>query len=99
MYCMAATSRRPSTFRLDDRVIEGLQKVKERHGIPLTEQVHRALEMWLEAMGVQMAVSGDRVSTRLVERLAGEGRIVDDAGKQVALCEYDLSVWQEIHHL
>jgi len=94
-----SAAKRSATFRLEDDLMDGLQKVKERHGIQITEQVTRALEMWLEAMGVQMQTAGDRVSTRLVERLTGKGRILNEERKQVGLCRYDLSVWQEVHSL
>lgn len=37
-----------ATFRLDQDILDGLQRVKERDGIPVTEQVRRALRKWLE---------------------------------------------------
>jgi hypothetical protein len=34
-------------FRLDDELREGLRLVKERDGIPESEQVRRAIRRWL----------------------------------------------------
>jgi hypothetical protein len=46
------TPKTASTFRIDDELLAALQQVKERDGIPLSEQVRRALKMWLESKGV-----------------------------------------------
>jgi hypothetical protein len=48
------TPKTASTFRIDDELLDALQKVKERDGIPLSEQVRRALKMWLESKGVRL---------------------------------------------
>jgi Arc/MetJ-type ribon-helix-helix transcriptional regulator len=42
-----------TTFRLEENIVEGLRLVKERDGIPVSEQVRRALRAWLEERGVQ----------------------------------------------
>jgi antitoxin component of RelBE/YafQ-DinJ toxin-antitoxin module len=47
------TPKTASTFRIDDELLDALQKVKDRDGIPLSEQVRRALKMWLESKGVR----------------------------------------------
>jgi hypothetical protein len=47
------TSRKLANFRLDEELLEGLAFLKERDGIPLTEQVRRAVKMWLELKGVK----------------------------------------------
>lgn len=44
--------RKIATFRLDDELLQGLQEVQERDGIPPSEQARRAIRMWLEAKGV-----------------------------------------------
>ena len=87
-------AKRATTFRLDDELVDALQDVKERHGIPLTEQVTRALELWLETMGVSVRREAGRRSMRLVERVKGSGRILDEQGKELGRGNYDLSVWQ-----
>jgi hypothetical protein len=47
-----APTRKIATFRLDDDLLEGLRAVRERDGIPPSEQARRAVRMWLEAKGV-----------------------------------------------
>jgi len=39
--------QRLSAFRLPEDIIEGLQNIKQRDGIPISEQVRRALAGWL----------------------------------------------------
>jgi len=48
------TPREVASFRLDSELIEGLQVVWERDGVAPSEQVRRALKMWLESKGVQV---------------------------------------------
>jgi hypothetical protein len=43
-----------TTLRIDSRLAEGLQTVKDRDGIPISEQVRRAIEAWLESKGVKV---------------------------------------------
>lgn len=47
--------RRAATFRLDDALLDALHAVKARDGIPVNEQVRRAVLMWLESKGVKPA--------------------------------------------
>jgi hypothetical protein len=49
------TPLKPTTFRLETELMESLQIVKERDGIPVTEQVRRGILMWLESKGVKPA--------------------------------------------
>jgi hypothetical protein len=53
-----------STFRIDDELLKALRTVKERDGIPITEQVRRALLAWTESKGVQVKSAPRRVSAR-----------------------------------
>jgi len=41
--------RTATTYRLEADILEGLQRIKERDGVPVSEQVRRALRMWLES--------------------------------------------------
>jgi hypothetical protein len=43
------TPLRPTNFRLDEDMLAELQRIKERDGIPVTEQVRRALAAWIAA--------------------------------------------------
>lgn len=48
------TPKRTTTMRIDDALLEGLQVVKDREGVPISEQVRRAIEAWLKAKGVSV---------------------------------------------
>jgi len=41
------------TFRPDDEDLEEMEALRERDGIPFSEQIRRALKMWLETKGVK----------------------------------------------
>ena len=58
------TQRRVSTFRIDDELIDGLREVWERDGVPPSEQVRRAIRMWLESKGVIKKAERPRAATR-----------------------------------
>jgi hypothetical protein len=53
-YCntLNYVAKTASTFRIDDELLEGLRAVKERDGIPQSEQIRRAIAMWLESKSV-----------------------------------------------
>ena len=42
-----------STFRLDEDIVLALRDIKDREGIPATEQVRRALRAWIKFMTVR----------------------------------------------
>jgi len=52
-----------AAFRLPDELIASLQAIKERDGIPVAEQVRRALETWVQSKGVKKP-ERPRASTR-----------------------------------
>jgi len=43
-----------TAFRLELDVIDGLNRVKDRDGIPFSVQVDRALRAWLDKKGVRL---------------------------------------------
>ena len=51
-------------MRLDDELLEGLQAVKDRDGVPVSEQVRRAIEAWLKDKGIRVKAAPRRVSPR-----------------------------------
>ena len=51
---MIPTTKQQTAFRLEAEIRDGLQAVKERDGIPLSEQVRRALRAWLQEKGVSV---------------------------------------------
>jgi hypothetical protein len=44
--------RKVATFRIDDDLLAAMQKLQARDGMPLSEQIRRALRPWLESKGV-----------------------------------------------
>jgi hypothetical protein len=48
----AMSKTRILTFRPDDDVFAAMERLRERHGTPFSEQVRRALRGWLERQGV-----------------------------------------------
>jgi hypothetical protein len=44
--------KRISAFRIDEDLAEAMRVLQERDGIPQSEQMRRALRMWLESKGV-----------------------------------------------
>jgi hypothetical protein len=57
------TPLRQINFRLEAEIVEALQAIRERDGVPVTEQVRRALWAWIEAKGVKKA-ERKRAATR-----------------------------------
>lgn len=58
------TPLRQTNFRIDESMLEALSLIKERDGIPVTEQVRRALLAWFELKGVELKTDRKRASTR-----------------------------------
>ena len=54
----------PTTFRIDPELIAGLQEIRERDGVPVSEQVRRAIRDWLEKKGVKVKAAPRRAITR-----------------------------------
>lgn len=42
------SEKKQTAFRLEPEILDGLQVVKDRIGIPISEQVRRALRDWLQ---------------------------------------------------
>jgi hypothetical protein len=40
-------------FRIDPEQLAALQAIKQRDGIPLSEQVRRAIQRWIEGRGIK----------------------------------------------
>ena len=47
------TTRKITTFRIDEHLLDGLRIVTERDGITGPEQVRRAIQDWLDKKGVK----------------------------------------------
>lgn len=48
-YTFLVTRRTLAAFRIESEILEGLQAIKERDGVPASEQVRRALRQWLKS--------------------------------------------------
>jgi hypothetical protein len=44
--------------------MDGLREIKDRDGIPVSEQVRRAIEAWLDVKGVKVKAERSRAGTR-----------------------------------
>lgn len=64
--CIAMAPKELTAFRIDPEVMDGLRRIKERDGVPLSVQVDRALRAWLETKDVKFRAetAPRRASTR-----------------------------------
>ena len=59
------TSKTKQTaFRLEPEILDGMQVVKERDGVPISNQVRLALRAWLKSKGVKVKTACRRAGTR-----------------------------------
>jgi hypothetical protein len=61
---MTPSDKKQTAFRIEPEILDGLQRVKERDGIPISEQVRRALREWLERRRVTLKADRKRATTR-----------------------------------
>ena len=59
-----STNRRITTFRIDEDLLTGLRDVQERDGVPVPEQVRRAIRAWLDTKKVMKKTERKRAATR-----------------------------------
>jgi hypothetical protein len=55
---------KPTTMRLDVDIMAALAAIRDRDGIPVSEQVRRALLAWVREKGVKVKAARTRASTR-----------------------------------
>ena len=58
------TPKRPTNFRIDSELMDGLESLRDKEGIPVSEQVRRAIRKWLESKGVTVKSPKRRAETR-----------------------------------
>ncbi len=58
------TPLKPTTFRLETEIMDALNEIRNRDGVPVSEQVRRALKQWIEAKGVKVKGLGKRAAAR-----------------------------------
>lgn len=63
-YRIVTSASRVVTFRPDPEVLDGMEQLKERDGIPFSEQIRRALRLWLETKGLKLKSGRKRAPTR-----------------------------------
>jgi antitoxin component of RelBE/YafQ-DinJ toxin-antitoxin module len=56
--------RRITTFRIDEELLNNLREICERDGIPVSEQVRRAIRAWVESKGITKKAERKRAVTR-----------------------------------
>lgn len=55
---------KPATFRIETELLEAMQLVREREGVPVSEQVRRGILLWLAQKGVRLKADRIRATTR-----------------------------------
>lgn len=61
---MTPSEKKQTAFRIEPEILDGLQRVKDLDGIPISEQVRRALREWLNRRGVKLKTERPRAITR-----------------------------------
>jgi hypothetical protein len=56
--------RKPYTFWIDQMLLEGLRRIKERDGMSESEQIRRAIWNWLKEKGDSGKAGRKRPATR-----------------------------------
>jgi len=57
-------TERPIAFRPDEDLLEAMETLRTRDGVPYSQQIRRALRDWLESKGVLEKAARRRVSPR-----------------------------------
>jgi hypothetical protein len=47
----AVSPKKPYTLKIDPELLEALREIKERDGIPESEQIRRGIQLWLDSKG------------------------------------------------
>ena len=58
------TPKRLTNFRIDSELLEGMESMRDRDGVPVSEQVRRAIRQWLDSKGVKVKPPSRRAETR-----------------------------------
>jgi hypothetical protein len=59
-----AVKERVLTFRPDDQIVDGMTTLRERDGMPFSEQIRRALRLFLAQKGVMSDATPRRRPSR-----------------------------------
>ena len=52
--CIYMTPLKQTNFRLEEELLDALQQIRERDGIPVAEQVRRAIRNWIDSKDVNV---------------------------------------------
>jgi hypothetical protein len=55
---------KPTTFRLETEIMDALGAIRDRDGVPVSEQVRRALKQWIAEKGVTVKSERKRPASR-----------------------------------
>ena len=66
--------KKQTAFRIDPEVMNALQFIKERDGVLVSEQVRRALLLWLKAKGVPVTPAATRTVSPKPARRQGRAK-------------------------
>lgn len=58
----ATKDRKLAVYRMEPELLDGLRKVKERDGLPITWQVRQAIRAWLDSKGIAVKAAPGRGS-------------------------------------
>ena len=58
------TPKEITNFRIDTELLEALREISHRDGLPMAEQVRRAIRAWVDSRGVKVKADRKRVSPR-----------------------------------
>ena len=58
------TPKEITNFRIDTDLLEALRRIRDRDGLPMAEQVRRAIRAWVETRGVKVETGRKRVTPR-----------------------------------
>ena len=53
-----------TTFRMDDALLDAMEQLREREGIPFSEQIRRGLRLFFESKGIVVKAERPRARTR-----------------------------------
>lgn len=55
---------KPTTFRMETEIMAALAEIRDRDGVAVSEQVRRALRLWIDSKGVAVKSERKRAGTR-----------------------------------
>jgi hypothetical protein len=64
------------TFRPDEQVYAAMEQLRERDGVPFSEQIRRALRSWLTEKGEMVPSLSARAAAGAIKRRHG-GKVTD----------------------